>query len=388
MKKTLLTFLLLLTTVATPLWAATKTVTVGSIVYNIDEENLTAEVGSNANITGTSKRTFNIPSTFTYSGKTYTVTSIQSRAFYNDTTIISITVPGTVTKVNGEFTYVKNLQELHLSEGLVEWSGSTLQYTKLVNLVFPKSLKAINSGITLPKSIKYICIKNPDMTIGGDLKISYSYYSSTTLVTYSKTPNFTYATSSGSSRLFQKVFVPRGCKEVYSAIKPWSGETIEEFGAEEAEQAELRIAQGDYGSVVMNVDKGVQHTIKLECGEGWKIARVMFNETDMTDNLDADNSFTTPEITDDSNLLSVTYEESLAGVETVTDDANVSVTARHGLITVSGATAGTRISVYDLSGALQSPAITAAGSGSEMIETAPGAVRIVRVGSRTFKVMP
>lgn len=138
----------------------------------------------------------------------------------------------------------------------------------------------------------------------------------------------------------------------------------------------------------MNVDKGVQHTIKLECGEGWKIARVMFNETDMTDNLDADNSFTTPEITDDSNLLSVTYEESLAGVETVTDDANVSVTARHGLITVSGATAGTRISVYDLSGALQSPAITAAGSGSEMIETAPGAVRIVRVGSRTFKVMP
>ena len=69
MKKTLLTFLLLLTTVATPLWAATKTVTVGSIVYNIDEENLTAEVGSNANITGTSKRTFNIPSTFTYSGK-------------------------------------------------------------------------------------------------------------------------------------------------------------------------------------------------------------------------------------------------------------------------------------------------------------------------------
>lgn len=200
-----------------------------------------------------------------------------------------------------------------------------------------------------------------------------------TIINYSQTPDITIS----ALNTIKELYVPRGCTDVY---KGWGqAKSIIEFGAE---QAELRIAQGDYGSVVMNVDKDVQHTIKLECGEGWKIARVMFNETDMTDNLDADNSFTTPEITDDSNLLSVTYEENLAGVETVTDDANVSVTARHGLITVSGATAGTHISVYDLSGALQSPAITATGSGSEMIETAPGAVRIVRVGSRTFKVMP
>ena len=376
MKKSLLTFLLMLTTVATPLWAATKTVTVGSIIYNIDEENLTASVGWNTHKFGTSKRTVNIPSTFTYDGKTYTVTKI-TNSFQGDTTVTSISVPPTVTHIlAGAFVNCKKLTQLTLSEGLIEIEGNILGNAPIKRLTLPKSLKLIGGQLPLSASTTYLCIKSPDLVVADYIHTSAS---NMTIINYSQTPDITIS----ALNTIKELYVPRGCTDVY---KGWGqAKSIIEFGAE---QAELRIAQGDYGSVVMNVDKDVQHTIKLECGEGWKIARVMFNEIDMTDNLDADNSFTTPEITDDSNLLSVTYEESLAGVETVTDDANVSVTARRGLITVSGATAGTRISVYDLSGALQSPAITATGSGSEMIETVPGAVRIVRVGSRTFKVMP
>lgn len=382
MKKTLLTFLLLLTTVAIPLWAATKTADIGSIRYSIDETTLTAildkKIGNGKN------PQLVIPEKIISDGIEYTVTVINKFAFFRDSSIVSVIIPQSVIEIrDNAFSGCPNIKDVYFSEGL-QHLGKDVFYnsTRIKKVSFPSTLISVGNNAFGYKHIETLIIRNPNTIY------DYSFISSCSnpskIYSYSKVPPLNLVNY--NSYKFT-LFVPKGCKDVYAATEPFStsATSIIEFGAE---QAELRIAQGDYGSVVMNVDKDVQHTIKLECGEGWKIARVMFNETDMTDNLDADNSFTTPEITDDSNLLSVTYEESLAGVETVTDDTNVSVTARHGLITVSGATAGTRINVYDLSGALQSPAITATGSGSEMIETAPGAVRIVRVGSRTFKVMP
>lgn len=91
MKKTLLTLLLTLLG-STTLQA--YDVEIDGIYYNFSEDNATVTYG-----TPKYSGSVIIPSTVTYNGKTYSVTSIGFHAFYVCTALTSIIIPNSVTNI-------------------------------------------------------------------------------------------------------------------------------------------------------------------------------------------------------------------------------------------------------------------------------------------------
>ncbi|MBR1803683.1 MAG: leucine-rich repeat protein, partial [Muribaculaceae bacterium] len=80
-------------------------VVVGGLPYTLDKEHGTASVvrGECGYIFPTSQLSgaISIPSSITYEGTTYTVTSVNRQAFRNNTAITSVTIPETVTALSG-----------------------------------------------------------------------------------------------------------------------------------------------------------------------------------------------------------------------------------------------------------------------------------------------
>lgn len=75
----------------------------------------------------------------------------------------------------------------------------------------------------------------------------------------------------------------------------------------------LTIIQGEKGLIKTQVAKGSVYTFSIEATEGWKIHSVSFNDEDITEQLDANNRFTTPNI-NVSATLNVVYESSPDGI--------------------------------------------------------------------------
>ncbi len=71
----------------------------------------------------------------------------------------------------------------------------------------------------------------------------------------------------------------------------------------------LTIIQGEKGLIRTQVTKGSVYTFSIEATDGWKVHSVSFNDEDITDQLDANNRFTTPNI-NASTTLNVVYESS------------------------------------------------------------------------------
>ena len=81
------------------------------LAYNYNDEDHTAEVIKNDN--GKYKGDVTIPATVSHNGKDYTVTSISENAFLDCTTLTSISIPATVTKLYGSsFINCAGLQEI------------------------------------------------------------------------------------------------------------------------------------------------------------------------------------------------------------------------------------------------------------------------------------
>ena len=75
----------------------------------------------------------------------------------------------------------------------------------------------------------------------------------------------------------------------------------------------LTIIQGEKGLIRTQVTKGSVYTFTIEATDGWKIHSVSFNDEDITEQLDANNRFTTPNI-NTSTTLNVVYETSIDGI--------------------------------------------------------------------------
>lgn len=75
----------------------------------------------------------------------------------------------------------------------------------------------------------------------------------------------------------------------------------------------LTIIQGEKGLIKTQVAKGSVYTFTIEATDGWKVHSVSFNDEDITEQLDAHNRFTTPNI-NASTTLNVVYETSIDGI--------------------------------------------------------------------------
>ena len=87
-----------------------KKVQIGELYYNLDTENLTAEVSSPVNKTLTE---ITIPASVDYESTTYGVTAIGNHAFYRCDSLSTISIPNSITRIDeGAFYMCWNLQSI------------------------------------------------------------------------------------------------------------------------------------------------------------------------------------------------------------------------------------------------------------------------------------
>lgn len=144
----------------------------------------------------------------------------------------------------------------------------------------------------------------------------------------------------------------------------------------------LYIKQTDNGMVSTKVNKGSKHTFKFYAENGWKIHSVTFNDNDVTNELDSNNSFTTPAINENATLI-VVYEQESTAVNKI-QNSNVKVLATSEGIKVTGIDADNVIQVYSIEGVLQK-SVRAEGSIVE-IPLLKNNVYIVKIGTKTIKL--
>ena len=235
MKKLFSLFLALLASICI-LWASDTQV--NGIWYIFDHNALTATVTYKGDRSDWNTNRYSgsviIPSTVTYSGRTYIVNSIGKYAFENCSTLSSITIPSSVKSIgSGAFRHCENLISISIPEGVTTLEGGCFQSCKnlksvtiastvttigdyafnwcenLLSINIPEGIAIINKNaflscgklksISLPKSLKVI----NESAFGGchDLS-SVEIPSSVTSIgqdAFAKVPHISYnGTASGS----------------------------------------------------------------------------------------------------------------------------------------------------------------------------------------------
>jgi len=126
-----------------------ETIKRGDLYYSLSTSTATVVQDQNK-IDGKNYSTLDtivIPSTITYSDKTYTVTAIGSHAFSYATTLLSVTLPATITTISEyAFDYCDGLTSLELPEALNTIGNYALRgCVRIDSLVIPKYVTSIGS---------------------------------------------------------------------------------------------------------------------------------------------------------------------------------------------------------------------------------------------------
>ena len=139
-------------------------VIVDRIAYNLNETELTAEVTSRGDYSGSVV----IPSSVTYNAKTYSVTSIGENAFFICTSLTSIEIPNSVTSIgNYAFEACIGLTSLTIPNSVTSIGDfAFFTCTSLTSIEIPNSVTSIGEGafggckgltsVTIPNSVTSI----------------------------------------------------------------------------------------------------------------------------------------------------------------------------------------------------------------------------------------
>jgi len=122
-------------------------------------------------------------------------------------------------------------------------------------------------------------------------------------------------------------------------------------GAEQT--AYIALSTAENGAIWQQVEQGKQYTYRLEPAVGWKVHSVTFNNQDITSQVTANNTITTPAINGSLSTLFVTFETTTNGVQAIEKPAsNVRILGKQGGISVQGAKGGDVLQVYTADGQL------------------------------------
>ena len=144
----------------------------------------------------------------------------------------------------------------------------------------------------------------------------------------------------------------------------------------------LTLRQADNGAIGIAVDLDRTYKVCITPSTGWKIHSVTFNGTDITAQLNDDNTLTTPTINGSSELV-VAYEKDNTAIENASA-SRIKVQGHHGTLRITGATEGDDISVYTTGGTLVAQE---SAEESETELTLPtGQVYIVTVADKVVKI--
>lgn len=134
---------------------------VDGIYYNLDNTNKTAEVTESAQGYYAGAKT--IPSSITYQSENYTVTAIGRKAFYQSSTLTSITLPATITRID-EFAFnsCTSLTSITLPEGIDSIGNYAFAHSGITHIIISGDMfaympESYSGKYTLPDTIRRIC---------------------------------------------------------------------------------------------------------------------------------------------------------------------------------------------------------------------------------------
>ena len=177
---------------------------VDGIYYNINSDGTTVSVTYQNTNYNSYSGSVTIPSTVTYNGTTYSVTSIGYAAFYNSIGLTSVTIPNSVTSISKwAFGYCTSLTSVTIPNNVTSIGSSALsKCTGLTSVTIPNSVTNIGrnafdscinlTNIDIPNSITIIdtsvfryCTGLTSVTIPNSVTSigSYAFYNCTGLTT-------------------------------------------------------------------------------------------------------------------------------------------------------------------------------------------------------------
>ena len=290
------------------------------------------------------------------------VESIAGGAFYYCTSLTSVTLPNSVTKTGGLFNGCISLTNVQLSEGLTALSSFFFNdCVRLKTIIIPKSVTRLEGNLFKGcTSLSSITCLNP------------------------QPPTCDSNTFEGVDFTIP-LYVPKGSVLKYKAAEQWRYfVVVREVSEGEDQDTWLTINDGAHGSMSLKIDTELPYlTLRFTPEDGWYIYSVMLDEEDVTAELSEDGTYTTPAITANSRL-SVIYADSSTGMAKVQSDTRYEVRPTTNGLSLSGLTAGDRISVYTPNGQCVYNA-QATGSQAEIPLTLHQ-VYIVKVNNQTLKV--
>ncbi len=172
MKTKLFTFFLALAaSVGTMFAQGTK---IGNLYYNLDATNQTAEVTYELLYSTNNYKdltTANIPASVTYSGTTYSVTSIGWGAFLDCSSLTSVTIPNSVTSIGyGAFAGCSSLTSVTIGNSVTSIGESAFaNCSSLTSVTIPNSVTSIgNTAFRDCSGLTSVTIPNSVTSIGYD----------------------------------------------------------------------------------------------------------------------------------------------------------------------------------------------------------------------------
>ena len=161
-------------------------VKIGDLYYNLNTDNLTAEVTWENQYSGnyTNLVSAVIPASVTYNSQTYSVTSLGEWALYKCVNLTSVTIPNSVTSIGmGVFSNSDGLTSVTIPESVTSIGESAFSYCRgLISITIPESVTRIGksafegckslTSVTIPSGVTVLeyevfcnCSSLPSITI-------------------------------------------------------------------------------------------------------------------------------------------------------------------------------------------------------------------------------
>ena len=317
------------------------------------------------------------------------VRKIEERAFYECSSLSKLTIENGVESIGGgAFYYCTSLTSVALPSSVTSAGGLFEGCTSLTNVQLPEGLTSLSSFFFNDcVSLKTITIPKSVTQLGGSLFKGCTSLASITCLN----PQPPVCESSTFGSTFDGVdftiplYVPKGSMLKYKAADGWRNFVlIREGSDEETPDIWLTVNDGAHGSLRLKMDEERPYmTLQFVAEEGWHVYSVMLGEENVTAELSADGTYTTPAINADTQLT-VVYAEGSTGLTRNYMDSRPEISVSGGSLMLRGLTDGDRLEVYTLDGhRIYSGRAT---SSQAEISVTPNHVYIVRINALSLKV--